>query len=309
MKKLFVLINIFILASFINAFTIKQKYLKGTRVFDVFSIKSKLFFATDKGLVIYENNKLKKIYDISYGLSSNIITSLISYKNNIIGVAFSLNKGSSLFIFNNDKIEIKQKIKGAFKIIKYKDNIIILTINNGIFYTNDNLNNIKKIKYEEFFNKSIIDGIEYNNFLYLASKYNGIYKLQNLNPPFKIINYSEHTSKIISNNTTCLAYDDTNLWIGTQGGISVFNPITNQWNDYWGHQISDNFITSITSYKEFIIIGNKKGITIYNKKQNVWKSYSSKNNPDFPSGIVTGTKIINDNIWILTEQGACIINP
>ncbi|RLD81996.1 MAG: hypothetical protein DRJ10_05505, partial [Bacteroidetes bacterium] len=90
----------------------KHHKLLKTRINSLFKYKNKLFVGTKgAGLIIYNiNNDSTQIIDTKNGLTSNSITSIVNYKNNMY---IATNKGLNILNLNNDKdYQIKQFDQG-----------------------------------------------------------------------------------------------------------------------------------------------------------------------------------------------------
>jgi len=179
-----------------GVYYIKEKKVKRIEFFDnLGSIYIMTILATgndgiyfgsfDKGIFHYYNGNYKNI-TIEDGLSANLINCFLQRKDGTIWVGTQ--KG--LNIIKNDKV------------------INILDVNDGL--TNDVIADIKEDKNGRIF----------------ISTYNGLNIVENLADSLSIrsITYKDGLVNNNCNQNASYIDDEGKLWIGTKGGVTIFNP-------------------------------------------------------------------------------------
>tara|TARA_Y100000994_G_scaffold140415_1_gene115100 strand:+ start:4653 stop:5873 length:1221 start_codon:yes stop_codon:yes gene_type:complete len=137
----------------------------------------------------------------------------------------------------------------------------------------------------------------------------------------EIITYNTDNSGLAFNQINCIEFDDANrLWVGTENGLSVFEPNNNTWlnlntiNTPWIN-FPTNQIKSIEWADDLssMLIGTSDGIVKYidndgelteNNSENIWI-------PSFGNSCSANNSIINcllyyEGVWSGSADGLCI---
>lgn len=109
-------------------------------------------------------------------------------------------------------------------------------------------------------------------------------------------------TELISNDVSCLAIDNDEIWIGTSKGISVYNKKTKKWKSYTTENsgIISNNIASITVGEDAIWIATDSGISKYHKITNKWTNYGKDVLPALNIRSI-GYDIYDKSIWAITS--------
>ena len=206
-----------------------------------------------------------------------------------------------------EKINQKQglsnsKING---IIKDKDGFIWISTQNG-------LNKYDGFNFEVYQQKNsnissnditnlIIDS---NNRIWVATLGGGICLYDKEKNNFKIFKNTEPNSKSIISNQTNVLYEDSKglIWIGTDKGLTRFNPTTTKFENFTNQEIASVNITSFYEGKNGVIyIGTYgKGLFIFNQKTDVFEkiNFEQENKIRFINVI---SSLNSDNLLIGTS--------
>lgn len=153
--------------------------------------------------------------------------------------------------------------------------------------------------------------------LWVGSPSNGLTRIQNGNATI----YSSqrdsitNTNRLINNHINALCGDRTgSLWIGTNGGLQVFNPKMNTFSTYTKEngKLNTNIITSLYYGKNNnMLIGTNEGLMILNLSTTEKTVYTgnSTNLKKFTNDYIT--QVMQDSrglLWIGTREGVNVLN-
>lgn len=150
--------------------------------------------------------------------------------------------------------------------------------------------------------------------LWIGSKQNGLTRIKDGNATiFSVVKDSMAT--VIDDHINALCTDKMgNLWIGTNGGLQVFNPKMNSFSSYTREngKLSTNNITALFYTKDNnILIGTGEGIIVLDLGTTEMKSYTGNktNLKTFTNNYIT--QLYKDSrglIWIGTREGINVLN-
>ena len=207
-----------------------------------------LWIGTDNGLYKYNRltgkfGNLHELYNYKSILTDKNILSLFQDKLGIIWVG-TLNKGlykihptlKAFKTLNHEASNPYSISPGPVRSIYYdqKGYLWVGTATNGIII----LKNDKKIAQPYYFNNHSINGItcDSKGNYWISTGSNGVYVLRNFDPAQSknstLISYQHnpYNSKSLSNNKVTVVYEDSkkNIWVGTDAGLDLFDPVNNQ---------------------------------------------------------------------------------
>lgn len=297
-----------------------------------------LFIATGEGLAIYDSEKqsITKYYNIPSDESSlphDYVTRVCVVDQNHVFVGTQ--NGLAQFFykdgifkkislpFNEDKTFETEEITD---LCYNKDQLWIATNGEGLFCYN--LKNQKFLRYVNQQNEvnSLSDNrifsiyINNNNTMWIGT-YNGLNKIDNYAPKFRLFRSSgKHQNTLSINSTWCfLEVEPDIIWIGTDLGINILNVKTSEYQLIKKEENNQNSLVgnSIRSLyhdsKGLIWIGTQfSGISCYNSRTKTFKNYTV--NPRNKKGLCDPFiyNIIEDslgNIWVATPHGLGKLNP
>ena len=305
-----------------------------------------IWFTGDKSLQKIENIDINnKVFEAS----KNILKLDSSSKDFIINT-FEVDGNSSLILGTNEglkklnyqkdgnELKINITVFNDFPVFYDKiintifktDNIFWIGTNKGLYssnLSNDNYFILKKVTNDKLDFNIDINAIykDSENNLWLATKYNGIYKYNPRLTTLKQYSFNpKNKNSISSQRINAIYQDDFNvLWIGTaQGGINkldlsqkLFYTFTN--NPFDNFSLTDNLITSILEDKNGYV-----WLAGYNKKlfKSTTSIYEDVNNLKFESIAskidMKSTDIVRSIfedskgfIWIGTDEDLFVYNP
>jgi signal transduction histidine kinase/ligand-binding sensor domain-containing protein/DNA-binding response OmpR family regulator len=153
--------------------------------------------------------------------------------------------------------------------------------------------------------------VDKNNSVWVATYSSGLNRFDPKSGRFK--RYMEGTAADqLTNNMIYVLLEDRNgqIWVGTDHGLNVFNPLTGQFTKYFNNpkniqSISDNAVQALYEDKKgnIWIGGYAEGITIYHPSSKSFSRINSKNsnlNNDVISGFYEDSK---GNFWVGTMEG------
>ncbi|MCK9475014.1 MAG: hypothetical protein M0R46_03795 [Candidatus Muirbacterium halophilum] len=280
-----------------------------------------IWIGTWKGIVKYDDDDRWVSYTSGDGLSQDHVTDItIDNSNNLWASTISLKNEGGVSKFDGRKWENFNKFgKNAeyanvvSMFTDSKDRVWVGTWGKGIgYYFNDKWS---------FFDTSdglpsdeIMDITEFNGNIWFATKNDGAFYLLEDSMTWEKVN--EHSSKIINDSICSIKAGKNEIWIGTWGGVSVFNG--KSWKSYthWTGLL-DNFIRTI-DYDEstgYTYFGTDKGLSIF--KDDEWINYDStgvfkmeagkkvysSQTEKLPSDKITCIAVSESFIWVGTDKG------
>lgn len=206
-----------------------------------------------------------------------------------------------------EKINQKQGLSNSriTGIVKDKDGFIWISTQNGL-NRYDGLNfEVYQKKNSNISSNDITNIIlDSKNRIWIATLGGGICLYNKDKNNFKTFKNTESDSKSIISNQTNVLFEDSNglIWIGTDKGLTRFNPTTSKFQNFRNKEISGVNITSFYEGKNGIIyIGTfGKGLFIFKQKLNIFKKLNLKldNQIKFINVI---SSLNNDNLLIGTS--------
>jgi len=289
---------------------VETTFHRGERIFSIATEKdeSYVFFGSESGLIMYNENKLKRIFSETDGLTGEFIKTLVFIDNVLYGSSFSLIGKSCLFSYSKANglmvwPENKTGIINITSILKNKDTLLLTTFDGEIWDFNPKDKKSKKLYKNKDYN--IVGATKFGNNIFLACKYTGIISMEaddktiiNYNS-FK--EYNEHSSHLINNNITCICADKNGLWVGSQSGGSYFKVAENTWDNFWGKELSDDFVSSIFPDGNHIWFGTGNGVSLLQRSDNKWCTFNINNGLN--GKIILSITASDKSIFIASEQG------
>ncbi|MDD2716276.1 MAG: hypothetical protein PHW04_10345 [Candidatus Wallbacteria bacterium] len=279
-----------------------------------------IYLASNQGVQVLHGEKMSRVYSSSDGLSSEAVTFVEESGDNIFGGTFSLAGRSCLFRINSSG-ELKTWLEkdGAPRNVMRalplsSDLLLCATFQDGLFLFDLLKNKTTPVLKEKFSGKMLVDILMMQSKFFLASRYDGLYEItgddltkifsteagpDKIDKSLLVQTLDEHSSKIQSNQTTCMSAAGNDLWIGTRGGASLMNG--NNWVNYW-EQLPEYLVTAICPDGDYIWFGTPSGLSIFNKVKNKWWSFGMRNG--LPCNRISRIKSTRDSILVVTEQGA-----
>lgn len=281
------------------------------------------FTTQNNGLFHYwpSNEKLEK-YNTSNGFPFNKLNQIFIKGDDIwIGT-----KGRGIIIFNK-KTKKSTIIDETHQLI---DNTILSFENydseNILVGTNDGINSINirthKVSTPKFVSKSNIDFatcfLIKKDVIWVGTNGNGLYSIKkNENGNYIQQNFlqNDFNSHSISSNivNSILQDDNGSIWIGTQDGLSFFDPIK-QFFEHYNYQFGnpnsllDKNVWSIYEDSLDIYVGTREGITVINSKNNSFNQFPFKGE-NANNSVYSLKKDKNNRFWAGTSDGLYIFNP
>jgi len=217
--------------------------------------KGQLWVGGNQGISVYNyNTDSFTNYKLPRNIGEWYISSITEDKQHqiwatsIVGDVFLLNPKNQNFTtvkFNASSHEIK---KIAY--IGLWEQQIILGTDVGLFKLQQNTHQLIKInlgRKKTYINDVYIDGKK----LWVATEGEGVIRYNAENGQTSSLLHSAGTNSIADNNIRCVGKDtEGNIWLGTFKGLSIFNPGTNSFTNYY-HQISQPYTISQNSVRCF----------------------------------------------------------
>ncbi len=279
------------------------------------------FIGENRGLFHYwpSNNKLER-YNISTGLPTNKLNSLLLDGENIwLGT-----KSQGVLIFNKKsrKTIIINEVNNLLDnnvtfINSFNDTELLIGTPNGVnkinkttykvdipdFVEDENINFARSILVKK---NMILLGTNGNG-LYIFTKEDGVFKRE-------IFTQSDFNNYSIPNNIINTIQEDSNgvIWIGTQDGVSFFDPIK-QFFDHYNYQFGETKsllgknVWSIYEDTTQVLVGTKGGMTIIDFKTTNYNHYPYRNGQG-EKNIFAINKDIYNRYWVGTEDGIRLFN-
>ena len=279
------------------------------------------FIGENRGLFHYwpSNDKLEK-YSTSNGFPTNKLSSILLVGEDIwLGT-----KSQGLLIFNkksrktiiinevnnllDNKVTFVNEFSQTELIIGTPNGLNIIdktTYNISIpnFVNGNNINFTRSILVKE---NKILLGTNGNG-LYIFTKENGNFKRENFI-------HSDLNNYSISNNIINSIQEDKNgtIWIGTQDGISYYDPIK-QFFEHYNYKFGDSKslldknVWSIYEDSSQVLVGTKGGMTAIDIKTNDYQHYPYTNGKGEKS-VFSINKDVYNRIWVGTDEGLFLFN-
>ena len=281
------------------------------------------FTTQNSGLYHYwpSNDKLEK-HNVSNGLPFNKLNQLLIVEDNIwVGT-----KGRGIIVFNK-KTRKSKVIDENHELI---DNTILsflpLNKNEVLIGTNHGINVVNKttlkVSKPYFIGEKNIDfatsiliqedkiwvGTNGNGLFLLEKNETGKYEQQNF------IQNDFNSYSISSNIVNSIKVDKNgSIWIGTQDGLSYFDPIK-QFFEHYNYQygnpnsLLDKNVWSIYEDGEEIWVGSREGITEINSKKGVYTQYPYSG-LDANNSVYALKKDHYNRFWAGTADGLFLFDP
>ncbi len=265
--------------------------------------------------------------DESFTLFENKLNSDNLYNDNVINQIQPGNENNIILVTEGETFRFNLKNRTYYKAfhkniiassvtLDTNKNIWVATRNNGL-YVIDQSGIIQHITHISDNNLSLPSNNL--NLVYCDNKSNMWVGLINKGVAFININ-QEHfynyfkknnSNSLIGNEVFGLAEDNTgNIWAGTVNGLSIFNPVTNNFKNLSAGQnnsISDNSIWDILYDRDgYMWLGTSKGVDRYSFKTGKFKHFehNSQDSNSLPSNeIYFQERDSQGNIWIGSYQG------
>ncbi|MDD5089834.1 MAG: hypothetical protein PHQ23_02860 [Candidatus Wallbacteria bacterium] len=306
-------------------------FLRENRIFDllVSDDERQLYIATEEGMKVFEDGVLKRVYSKSDGLKSEVISFLTRDPEGkfLLGGSFSLADKSCLFRLAGETLTVWPEGKGVpsnvIKAVLFgRDMAVCCSFYQGLHVFDLTTGHFFPLNIGAVQGKYFVDMLEHNGYLYLAGKNDGLLRVliskealeqavATGDPaavaavPIEIKELTEHTCRLLSNNTTCLAAVEEGLWIGTQGGANSYTIKENIWKNYWD-AMDNNFVSSIFPDDPYIWIGTQGGLALRHQSQDKWWAFTMKNG--LPSNVILRIRGSSNFVWMATEQGVVQVN-
>ncbi|WP_316788216.1 two-component regulator propeller domain-containing protein [Pedobacter frigoris] len=287
-----------------------------------------MWFGTRHGLNRYDGSQFK-IYTSDpkniNSISNNIIESIFTDSKGILwlGTPSGLNKYDSK---NDNFIRITTKDNGLSNDIVnciYEDqdkNLWVGTDNGLNLMTNRERNIFKKFYFKDGGNKPGLNSIysilrDKNGTIWIGSS-SGLIKM-NITKEGKthaeVFRKTKKTGSISSNYIADIAKDhNDNLWIATDKGINLYNPMKRSFLNYSHQQgvanslIHDDVREIIVHKNGSLWIGTQEGLSILDPKSKVFSNY--RHNPDINTSLSQNSihsmfQDLNGTMWIGSFYG------
>jgi ligand-binding sensor domain-containing protein len=122
---------------------------------------------------------------------------------------------------------------------------------------------------------------------------------------------------LVSNLVNCIAPErvegilgkksGTEVWFGTDSGVSVYNKVTDSWESYTTKDgLIYNKVNAISARSDDVWMGTDKGVSVLDKDEGKWMSYSSF--PGIPTSKVTSLYHQASYAWVGTRSGLARYN-
>lgn len=280
-----------------------------------------IWIGTWKGLIKYDDDDRWVSYTKADGLSQDHITDItIDSQSNLWVSTISLKKEGGISTFDGRKWENTTKFgkepdyaNTVCMFTDSKDRIWVGTWGKGVGYFHDGnwtfFDTTDGIPSDE-----IMDITEFQGNIWFATKNDGAFYLDEENSVWNKIN--EHSSKIINDSICSILATEKNIWIGTWGGVSVYDGKTWKSFTHWTGLL-DNFVRTIAydRKEDLVYIGTDKGLSVYNGES--WLNYDTtgvfrleggkkvyENQTDrLPSDKILCIAISERFIWVGTDKG------
>ena len=293
--------------------------------------KGFLWLGSNNGLHKYDGYELKTYHNEKNNLNSlsnNSVLKIISDNNYNLWLAtyggglnrLNLNNGNFSH-FKSTAESSSLKTNRLWNLHQSDDNKILISSHRGldIFNTSTLTNHRVSHKSEIPINVAQA-GVwttyeDSNSRLWLATLSRGVYIYNNIDKSVKHIKKTTDNSGLIHNVVRAITEDSmSNVWIGTDDGISVYNPQKSTFKHYQHiaddtSTISGNAINVIFQDNLGLIwVGTYgQGLNMYNPDSGTFTRF---NKEDFPANIINDIFEDNSgNLWFATEKGIVQLTP
>ena len=203
----------------------------------------------------------------------------------------SLSEKFSVDFFKNDAI---------WKIYKFKEEIVFQSFK-GMYLFNKNKGEIQKIPFPDI---SAIFTYNFNNSIYLASKYGGVYQLKN-----NEFVYEEWSKPLQDFTIQSMVAFEGGFLLGTQlNGIYLYkNNILSKWLDKDSPIIDGIEINNLSIVDQKLCIGSiNNGLLILNKQKELLYTINT-NNGLLNNTVLSQYEDASGNLWLGLDNGfACV---
>lgn len=210
-----------------------------------------------------------------------------------------------IFVGTNKGICILEKDSFIYPKDKILQNRVILALGKG-------------------YHHSVYIGTDQGLYLYSQGKLKAVRKLANyrVNTIFKtdtsvlyigtdqgLVLYGHETFEVLndanglpSNKINCISQYKNQIIIGTNKGLSFFNPTTKKFTNYFIEQgLIDENITSLVNQKDlYLWVGSQTGLLRYDNQRFSYYNIDISNNSNFIKSILLDRE---DNVWLGTYSG------
>lgn len=281
--------------------------------------KGRVWIGTVKyGLICYNyRDSTHQVFNINNGLPSNKIADLLLNDNSLI--IATTNNGLAEIHFEDNNIELKTKWNKGLNDLGVN---CLFRQNSQCFYvgTNSGINcitNAKVTNYNPLLDKYQITSIYGDSSdLWLGTYSKGLINCQTKNQENNLLFYenNDYNIRSISNNLVHDIFKDATgtLWIGTQDGLSFFDPLKQSFTNYSSSVGKENKLIDKNAWGIYeqgdsvIWIGNRKGITRINNKTGKYNNYPYySENLNNPNGHDVYDVIVDykNRVWASTNGG------
>ncbi|WP_035659001.1 hybrid sensor histidine kinase/response regulator transcription factor [Flavobacterium seoulense] len=268
--------------------------------------KGQLWIGGNKGISIYNyDTDSFTNYPLPRSLGEWYVSSIMEdnkqqiWATSLTGEVFVLNpknKNFSPVKFNASLHEIKK-----ISYIGFWQQQIILGTDVGLFKLNPNTHKLIKINLgikKTYVTDVYLDGKK----LWIATEGDGLIRYNAENGKVNTLLHQARSNSISDNNIRCIGKDtEGNFWFGTFRGLSIFNPTTNSFTNYY-HQIAQPYTISQNSVRCFfkdkqngIWLGTYYGGLNYYHKNDIKFNLLSQN---------SGKPSLNDEVIGVIKQDA-----
>ena len=195
-------------------------------------------------------------------------------------------------------------------------NIIIGTMNDGLYFFNESSNSIKHLQHSKFNNTSLSSNliksilVTQKGNIWIGTVNGGLDLFNSINNSFFNYHYEIDNINSLSQRTVSALFEDNqeNLWIGThRGGVNLYMPKAYKFNLYQQQKNKNSISYSdIRSFCEDnsgnIWIGTDGGgLNLFNRTTKIFSKFNTKiNNTTLSDEILGITQDSYGNIWLAT---------
>ena len=287
--------------------------------------QGKLWVGTEKyGLISYNlSDESYEIFNVTNGLSSNNIADIIFYKGKLL--IATKDKGLCLLNSETKQIELLDKWNQSLNDLGINcfhysnDSILYIGTNKGVDFIKDNIVTNLSTDLNQFSIQTIYSHDISN--IWIGTYGAGMIQYEQHEGEYFLNNYKHNNYELtsISSDIINVIYKDItgSLFIGTQDGLSYFDPIKQSFKHYtyvFGSKESmiDKNSWGIFDQGDSVLwIGNRKGVTRVHKRTNIFHNYPfTENIYKYPNEYdVYDIKIDDQNrIWTATNGGLYLLN-